>query len=194
MFKTYDSTLQAYTEHPPKNHDASLNAWVDSPSAKTFDTEQNAWVERLYQGYFTLRSAPTLSADDEFIFTKNEITLFTAKTAEYRRVVFELPIKWAGETIEFDLTKNAIATVSVGVQFKYGIWTSSGQRNPVSDAYDGTYSLTLDTCPDEYEGQTVTDYKISIEIYISADNASSDIGYVNIKNLKFNGKKYGFTE
>ena len=195
MVKIYDTASNAFIEEVPKIYDQTSEAWIEAPSLKTFDETESAWLERLYQGYFTLReNYPVLMYDDEFIVTSNEITLFTAKSTNYRHVIFELPIKWNGETIKFDLVKNAIATVSVGIRFKYGQWTNSGQFQPFSGVYDGEYFLTLGTCPDEYDGQTVTDPKISIEIYISAENAGNDIGYVSIKNLKFNGKKYGFKE
>lgn len=198
MLKTYDSTLQAYTEHPPKNYDATLNAWIDSPSLKTFDTAQNAWVERLYQDYFTLRqdsSTPKLSDGDELVVTNSGVTLTTAKKSERRTVTFDLPFKWAGETVELELVSNGIAYVYFGRKYSYGTaGSTSGYYKVIPNAYDGAVTYQLDTCPDEVDGQTVTSSILFIEITASADTANTDNGYVNIKNLKINGKKYGFKE
>lgn len=198
MFKTYDTALQAYTERPLKNHDATLNAWIDSPSLKTFDTAQNAWVERLYQDYFTLRqdsSTPKLSEGDELVVRNSGVTLTTAKKSERRTVTFDLPFKWAGETVELELVSNGIAYVYFGRRYWYGTaGSTSGYYKVVPSAYDGTVTYQMDTCPDTEGGQPVTSSILYIEITASADVANTDNGYVNIKNLKINGKKYGFKE
>jgi hypothetical protein len=199
MFKTYNDTLRAYEEHLPKNYDSSQGAWVDSPSAKTYDSTEAAWIERLYQGYFTLRQDaynPKLSDNDELVVTKNEVTLFTVKNTETRFIVFDFPLKWAGDTVEFELVSNGVAKVSVGMKFAYGTsgGTVSGAAKSVSDVYDGIVSVYFGELSDTYEGQPITSSSISVEIYVTAEKANSDTGYVNIRNLKINGKKYGFTE
>ena len=59
MLKTYDSTLQAWTEYPTKNYDSSQSAWVESPSLKTYDATEGAWVDKLRPNY-------TLTVTDSF--------------------------------------------------------------------------------------------------------------------------------
>lgn len=199
MFKTYNDTLRAYEEHLPKNYDSPQGAWADSPSAKTYDSTEAAWIERLYQGYFTLRhdaNTPRLSEGDELVVTKNEVTLFTVKNTETRFIPFDFPFKWAGDTVEFELVSNGVATVSVGRKFAYGTGggTVSGAVKSVSDVYDGIVSVYFGELSDDYEGQPITSSSISVEIYVTAEKANTDTGYVNIRNLKINGKKYGFTE
>lgn len=196
--KIHDTTSNAFIEKPLKIYDETAGAWIEAPSLKTFDETENAWLERLYQGYFTLRQDeynPILLYDDDFRVTSNEVMLFTAKRAENRRVAFDLSYKWNQDTISFDLVSNGIASVQVGRRFSYGIgYTVGGYLGGASGFYDGTISVNFGTCPDEYEGQTVTNSRIYIEIIVTAESAGNDSGYVNIKNLKFNGKKYGFKE
>lgn len=198
MIKTYDEPTAAWVETPPKIYDAATASRIDAPSAKTYDTATAAWVEHLYQGYFTLRqdgSTPTLSAADELTISANSVVLFTAKTAEGRRVVFDFPIKWAGESVEFNLVSNGIARVSLSRHYSYGSAGSvSGAYQTISEVYEGTVTIPLGTCPDEEDGQPVTSSKIFFEIIVGADKAGNDTGYVKISNLKINGKKYGFTE
>ena len=51
MFKTYDETPAAYQEHGGLYYDLQLQAWVDVPSAKTYDDTETAWIERLRASY-----------------------------------------------------------------------------------------------------------------------------------------------
>lgn len=193
MLKTYDTTLQAYTERLPKHYDSSQSAWVESNSAKTYDTTLNAWVERLYADYFTLKFAPQLDAEDGFTISTNEINLFTSQTSMQRRIYFELPFAWNGETVEFDLVSNGVAYVyfGKGCRNEWGD-TISGYDMMITESYNGKVTIPLGTLPDEIKGYPVASSEIYLDI--GTGTVSEEMGYVNIRNLKIGGKKYGFKE
>ena len=99
MLKTYDSTLQAYTDHPPKNYDTALSAWVDSPSAKTFDKELNAWVERLTLDIYIEKLAFSFVNGGGYTVSDDKRTIaFTFKSGATG--VDHASLKWEGRPVE----------------------------------------------------------------------------------------------
>ena len=46
MLKAYDNTIGAFTDYPGKIYDEVTGAWIDISSAKTWDANTSAWVER----------------------------------------------------------------------------------------------------------------------------------------------------
>ena len=199
MFKTYDSTLQAYTEHHPKHYDSTQKAWVESPSAKTYDATQNAWIERLYADYFTLVNdgyATKLQSGDILDVGKSGFVFNTFSIGLLRRIKFELPYKFTyGDVVEFDVVTNSLGEVSVGWALNLvGGNIISGGVVTLDGAYNQHVTATVPrTASDTYEGQTVKSSYITVYSAISADEATGET-YTELRNFKINGKKYGFTE
>lgn len=194
MLKTYDSTLKAYTEHLPKNHNASLNAWVESPSAKTFDTAQNAWVERLYSAWLPLyrkdiASVDTLEITPSKVYFDMPSNGYQNRTVAF--ILFEHDIK-AGDVIEFDVNASYYASVNISI----GYITDDGahgsyivfRKSEKTDAVNGHFSKTVES-PNNFKQWG--NFAISISFYYEGIVVGAT---VEIANLKVNGKKYGFTE
>lgn len=203
MFKTYDDTPAAYQEHGGLYYDPQLQAWVDVPSAKTYDDAEAAWAEQLYAGYFTLsdNSSYTLLQSGDILEVKSNGFVFrTFSTNLLHKVRFELPYKWAhGDVVEFDVVTNTLGRMNAGHQFiylRYGTqsYTSGGTISNLTGEHSEhiTYSF-IGNCPDTYEGWNVTSSCIYVSSTITAPNATGET-YSEIRNFKINGKKYGFRE
>lgn len=199
MFKTYDNTQAAFVEHHPKHYDATLGAWVESPSAKTYDKTTSAWGERLYADYFTLTrdsQYPVLKDGDILDVGKSGFVFNTFSTGLLRRIKFELPYKFTyGDVVDFDVVTNSLGEVAVGWTLNLaGGNIISGGVVTLDGAYNEHVTATVPrTASDTYEGQTVKSSYITVYSTISADEATGET-YTELRNFKINGKKYGFTE
>ena len=192
MFKTYDSTLQAYTEHLPKNYDATLGAWIDSPSAKTYDTTQNAWVERLYKYWFRSVNVGIAEQDmldvDKSALSLNVDSTYSTRTRNVTYKCSEHDIK-NGDTIKFDLLATVGISVSVSVAYTktdgssgtYTIYSKSASSAEVSDTISKTISAS-----------DVKSFGDLIVTIVYSYNSSTPYATVAIADISVGGKKYGF--
>lgn len=188
MLKVFDSALQAYTECPPKNHDTALNAWVDSPSAKTFDAEQNAWVEQLASYIDSIQSSgfnpPT---EGTVTILKNSVSLNLKKISSWKEQAVDIFFNpKEGDHITFDfVTDQGSAVTFNSVAGSRTLWIPP---SGVGSAYNSSGELKI--APD-------VNLSGGIRIRLSRVNIGlSTFPEINISlsNLKINGRPCYFTK
>lgn len=192
MFKTYDTTQQAYKEHLPKNYDVALGAWIESPSAKTYDTTQNAWVERLYKYWFRSVNIGTAEQDmfdvDKSAISLNVDSTYSTRTRNVTYKCSEHDIE-NGDTIKFGLLATVGISVSVSVSYTktdgssgtHTIYSKTASGAEVSDTISRTISAS--------DVKTWGDLVVAI---VYSYDSSTPYATAAIFDISVKGKKYGF--
>lgn len=193
MLKIYDSVAAAWTEQGGRYYDDVAAAWVDARGIKTYDTEQAAWVEHGYCGWFyvstkTLQNTDTFELTPDRIYFRNDYKLYPTQS---RNVTLILYYDYkAGDVIEFDLTTNAGGTL--GLQSNCLLGQSSVATTlyikPTGEAVDTHVSATV-----QGSDSGATRKRILLSTSYSYNNGSYS-AIAEIRNFKINGKRYGFAE
>lgn len=185
MFETYDTNRLAYVEHSGEYYDLNLKAWVPVPSAMTYDTTGQAWVERLYADYCVL-STKIMQSSDTLEITNSGFIFRTSSKSESRMILFKLPFKFKnGDLFECDIVTNALGRITIGKEFVRSGGSSTG-GNIININGENNQHFTAKN--DSGVPSDAVDYYI--KIYSSVDKNA----YSAISNLTINGKKYGFRE
>lgn len=198
MFETYDTTQRAYVEHSGEYYDLQEQAWVDVPSAMTYDTEEKAWVEGLYAGWFTPNTRNSgyywlIQNEDTLIINNNGFVFNSLTTNKARRVSFVLPFTFVkGTVIELDIVLNTLGKITFS---KNGTTkqTSIAGKTFFSLSGERTEHITVTEQENGIYGYDCIDYWYEIGFQLPASAITGEV-YVEVKNFKINGKKYGFTE
>lgn len=194
MFKAFDSALQAYTEYPSKIHDEDLNAWIDSPSLKTYDKDLGAWVERLYKYWFYSVNVNTAELDmfdvDKSLLSLNVDASYDTKTRNVTYKCSEHDIE-NGDNIEIGV----FATVGISVSVSLSYYTSDGSKGTLTiysksasaAEVNETISKTISNSSAESWGELTV-------MIVYSYNSSTPYATAAVFDIAVNGKKYGFKE